>query len=212
LASEPTQQRQTINKENKTETRIENEKPTTLHKRNWIFWITIISILIIATIFLYPKVFKGDRLEYIRSKGKISISVFPFFNSTNDAIWDAFQSIIQDNLIASLSVSDEFSVRNIESVNNIMQGEKITNFASFTPSLASSISKKLDTDVYIYGNIGQIGSTIRINAQLIDTKSKEILKSFQIELYSEKEFSYKIIDSLSIDIENFLVISQLKRK
>ena len=53
-------------------------------------------------------------------------------------------------------------------------------------SVASTISQKLDANVFIYGSIKQAGSTIRLNAQLIDSKTKEIFKSFQIDGTVEK--------------------------
>ena len=47
------------------------------------------AVLIIAVIILaYPKIFKRDTLERLRSSGeRISVAVMPFQNMTNDTIW-----------------------------------------------------------------------------------------------------------------------------
>ena len=46
--------------------------------------------------------------------------------------------------------------------------------------------KKLDANIFIYGSINQAGTTIRVNAQLIDSKTERSFKSFEIEGPSEK--------------------------
>ena len=45
--------------------------------------------------------------------------------------------------------------------------------------------------------LNKAGNTIRINAQLIDSKTEEIFKSFQIEGLAEEENIFPFIDSLS---------------
>ena len=63
------------------------------------------AVLIIAVIILaYPKIFKRDTLERLRSSGeRISVAVMPFQNMTNDTIWNVWQDAIQDRLISSLA-------------------------------------------------------------------------------------------------------------
>ena len=121
-------------------------------------------------------------MEKLRSSGeRISVAVMPFQNMTNDTIWNVWQDGIQDKLITSLSNSEELKVRQTESINSLIQSKGLTNYASITPSVASTISQKLDANVFIYGSIKQAGATIRVNAQLIDSKTEEAFKSFQID-------------------------------
>ena len=60
------------------------------------------------------------------------------------------------------------------------------------------------------GSINQAGSTIRLNAQLIDSKTGDVLKSFQID-GKAGEYIFPLIDSLSVIVKNFLIISKLKK-
>ena len=103
-------------------------------------------------------------------------------------------------------------VRQTESINSLLQSKGLTNYASITPSVASTISQKLDANVFIYGSIKQAGAIIRLNAQLIDSKTEEVFKSFQIEGPSREEKIFQIIDSLSMMVKNFLIISKLRKE
>jgi tetratricopeptide (TPR) repeat protein len=190
---------------------IDKEKTTKLSKRKLLLGISILAILLIATLLAYPKIFKQDTLDKLRSSGeRISIAVMPFQNMTNDTIWNVWQDGIQDILITSLSNSEELKVRQRESVTSIFKSKGLANYTSITPSVASTISQKLEANIFIYGSIKQEGITIRVNAQLIDTKTKEVFKSFQLDGTNEKIMS--TIDSLSTMVKNFLIIYELKNE
>jgi tetratricopeptide (TPR) repeat protein len=171
--------------------------------------IVIAAMAVVIVILLYPKIFKRDTLEKLRSSGeRIAVAVMPFHNMTNDTIWDVWQDGIQTNLISILSDNpEELKVRQIGSIAGLIQSKGLTNYASITPSVASNISQKLDAEVFIQGNINQGSNTIRINAQLIDSKTEEVYKSFQIDGLPEKIIP--TIDSLSQMVKNFLIISKL---
>jgi tetratricopeptide (TPR) repeat protein len=197
----------------KEEKRIKKEKPFKFNKRTLFSGVAALIILIIAAVFVYPRVFKRDSLGNLRSSdGRISVAVMPFQNLTNDSIKNVWQDWIQNNLIASLSNSEELRVRQIQSINTLIQSKGLANYALITPSLASEISQKLNANVFIYGNIKQAGHTVRVNVQLIDSKTEEVFKSFQVEGPSKEEEIFQIIDSLSLKVKDFLVISKLKKE
>jgi TolB-like protein/Tfp pilus assembly protein PilF len=171
----------------------------------------ILMILIIAAVIVYPKTFRSDKLANLRSSdGRISIAVMPFQNMTNDTIWNVWQNGIQNNLITSLSNSDGLKVRQIESINRFLQSKGFNGSGSLTPAIASSISQKLDASILIYGSINQAGITIRVNAQLIDPKTMESFKSFQIDGVPENILNS--VDSLSRMVTDFLLISKLNKE
>jgi tetratricopeptide (TPR) repeat protein len=171
------------------------------------------AILIIAVLILaYPKIFKRNALENLRSSAeRISVAVMPFHNMTNDTIWNIYQEGIQDNICAYLSnFSDALKIRQVESINRIIQNSGFLNYSSITPTIAGNISAKLNAEIFVYGSIIKAGSKIRVNAQLIDTKTKESFKSFQVEGTSEENI-IPLIDSLSAQVKNFLLITRLKK-
>ena len=169
------------------------------------------AVLIIAVIVLvYPKIFKRNTLERLRSSGeRISIAVLPFQNMTNDTIWNVWQDGIQNELINNLANSEELQVRQTESVNAIIRGTGLTNYASITPSVANNISQKLDANVYVTGSIKKVDTTVRINAQLVDSRTHDTYKSFQKD--GTTMDILHMIDSLSLMVKNFLIISELEK-
>ncbi len=168
------------------------------------------AILVVAAILAFPKIFRQDKFGSLKSSdGRISIAVMPFQNNTNDSTWDVWQDGIQDNLITSLSNSGELKVRQAESIAGLIRSQGLTNYASITPSVGSTISQKLNANVLICGSINQAGSTIRMNAQLIDSKTEEVIKSFQIDETADRILF--ALDSLAEEVKNFLIISNLKK-
>jgi tetratricopeptide (TPR) repeat protein len=199
---------ESFRKEDNTE---KQEKPIKPKRIKLLSGVLFVIILIIAAIIAFPKLFKHDTLDKLRSSGeRISIAVMPFQNMTNDTIWNVWQDGIQNELINSLTNSKELRVQQSESIKSVINSKELTGYASITPSVASSISKKLNTDVFIYGSIKQAGTIIRLNAQLIDSKTAEAFKSFQID--GDGDDILFIIDSLSVMVRNFLIISVLEKE
>ena len=97
----------------------------------------------------------------------------------------------------------------MESIKGVIQGKGLTENASITPSLASAISQTLDASMFIYGSINQSDTILRINTKLINSKTDEVIKSFQIDGNIKKILS--IIDSLSKMVKDFLVLSKLEK-
>jgi tetratricopeptide (TPR) repeat protein len=170
------------------------------------------AILIIAVIVLaYREIFKRDTLERLRSSGeRIAVAVMPFQNMTNDTTWNIWQDGIQDRLVSYLSdFSDQLLVRPTQTTNIILKSYVQVNYAAITPSIASSVSKKLDADIFIYGNLKKPGNKVLLTAELIDSKTAEVLKSFEIEGLVKDEEILHITDSLRRSITDFLILSKL---
>jgi tetratricopeptide (TPR) repeat protein len=193
--------------------KVEKEKSAKTPKIKFLSAIAVTALFVIAATIAYPKLFKRNTLDRLRTSGeRISVAVMPFQNMTNDTTWNVWQDGIQDILINSLSNSKEFIVRQPESIYNLVKSQGIVNYASLTPSVASTISRKLDVNIFIYGNIKKSGNLIRLYAQLIDAGTKEVFQSFQVEGPSKDEMIFNIIDSLSVMVRNFLIISELARE
>jgi tetratricopeptide (TPR) repeat protein len=171
----------------------------------------IIAVLVIVVIILaWPRIFKPDKLERLRSEDEITIVVMPFQNMTGDEKKDFWQEMVQDNLITSLSNTEALNIRQPESINILLQNTDIDNYASITPAIAKNVSKKLEAGVYISGSINSSGETIRINAKLVDSETEEIFKSFRIEGVSDS--IVYLCDSLSVTVKDYLVITILQNE
>jgi len=173
--------------------------------------IIIALMAIVILILLYPKIVNRDKFRDIKDPdGRISVAVMPFQNLTNDTTKNFWQEMIQDNLITSLSNSEELQVRQAESITTLLQNNDLTNYASITPSVASRVSQKLDASVFVHGSINQIGSIIRLNAKLIDSETEEVFKSFQIDGTADNIL--RMVDSLSRLANNFMILTSLKKE
>lgn len=180
-------------------------------KRKWISAGVAGAMLITVAILIYPKIFSSDAIEKLRASGeRISVTVMPFRNMTNDTVWNIWQEGIQDILITYLSnYTEELKVPQAESVNGLVNVEKLANYTSITPSLAGKISQKLDADILIYGSIKQAGPRIRLDAQLINSRTLETLKAFELDGTAKEELIFQITDSLKLMVKNFLIVSKL---
>jgi tetratricopeptide (TPR) repeat protein len=72
------------------------------------------------------------------------------------------------------------------------------------------ISQKLEANVFISGGIAKSGTGIILSTSIIESKTEEILKSFQIE--GTAEMINPTIDSLRKMVTNFLLISKLQKE
>ena len=170
-----------------------------------------LAVFIAIILFVWSKIFEKSSIEKLRSSGeRISVAVMPFQNLTNDTTKNFWQEMIQDNLITSLSNSEELKVRQIESITTLLQSKGLAKYASVTPDIANTISEKLDANIFISGSINRSGSTIRLNAQLINSKAGDVLKSFQIN--GKAENILPLTDSLSKIIKDFLLLSTIKNE
>lgn len=167
----------------------------------------------LAIFFVRPERLKRSASDdEIFSDKRISIAVMPFINMTHDTIWDDWQEWIQDMLISYLSNYGDLQMRQKESIRKLIQGAPITNYASLSSHFAGEVSQKLNADFFISGNIRQSGAEVRLTAQIVDSKTLEITKYFEVEGSSDKVNYFPLIDTLRTIVGNYLIITKLKKK
>jgi len=170
----------------------------------------IITVLIIVVcILIYPKLFQKDQLNEIRDEeGMISVAVMPFENLTADSLYNTWQSGIQNLMISELSNSSELQVRQYMTMSTILGQKKSVNQASLTPTQAKEVALNLETRTFVLGKILKAGENIRISAQLLNSETEQIYKTFQIDGMAESEL-FSMSDSLAGLIRNYLEIKKL---
>jgi tetratricopeptide (TPR) repeat protein/TolB-like protein len=170
--------------------------------------ISVVIVFVLLGIYAYPKLFRRDTLEKLRTSGeRISVAVMPFQNMNHDSTLNDLQSVVQDRLINNLANSEELVVKERVYITGLLKSRGLTNYASIASSVAGTISQQLDAEVFIYGSITHIGSLMRLNAQLIDSKTSDIIKPFRME--GPPEEIILLSDSLSALILNYLVLSKM---
>jgi len=198
----------------KTESLEEAEKrvivPKPIKKRLRLSYVLNAALIIAVLILAWPRIFKSDSLKRLASSGeKVAIAVIPFQNMTNDTIWNYSEEAIQMNLITVLSYSGELRVRQKETIDQLISTNGFAEYSSISPRIAGSLSRKLDADIYISGNIQKAGTMMRVDAKLVGTKTMEVLRSFHVEQPVSDNNIIPISDSLGKKILDFLQISKL---
>jgi tetratricopeptide (TPR) repeat protein len=194
--------------------KVSEDKQTEFKKSKLLSYaISAVFVLVLLGVYAYPKIFKHDNLEKLASSGqRISIAVMPFKNMTNDTTWNTYQEGIQTNLISSLANTGELFVRKKDNINALLNSKGLVEYASISPTVAEKISSKLEADIFINGSIQHAGSTLRLNAELINTKTKEVLKSFEVNGPYDEDKIFEITDSLRKKVTDFLLISKLMKE
>jgi TolB-like protein len=171
----------------------------------------IALLLVVVAILVYPKIF-GNQDSRLRRRmpEQISIAVMPFKNMTGDTLLNLWQGGMQNLLITSLSNSEELSVRQFETMNNLINNSKDLSLAGITPSLASEMARKLEANTVIAGSLHKSGNKLRITANIMNPETEEIYKSFEMESLGEDGL-FELTDSLSMQLRNFLEIRQMKQ-
>jgi len=179
------------------------------------FWIIAFLFLVALTIVL--KLISPSGFKIITpgkqdtTDERISVTVMPFRNLTNDSALDYLTFGVQDWVVTCLSFyPDEFNVRPFELVRDVMRSENMSDYSSVTPYTGSGISKRLKAEVFLIGNIFKIGEIIRLNAQLVSSESEEVIVTFQEEGSADKIIY--TLDSLSIRVRDYLLISKIDKK
>jgi len=175
----------------------------------WVAAFLVLAVLTIVVKLMFPSGFnKSTSGKPDAPDDRISVTVMPFRNLTNDPELDYLTVGVQDWVVTCLSFyPEEFNVRPFELVRTLMDRDNISDYSSITPFTGSMISRRLDAEFFLIGNIFKMGEIIRLNAQLINSKSEEVIVTFQEEGMADKIIY--TIDSLSVKVRDYLLISKI---
>jgi TolB-like protein len=189
----------------------QKEKLPKLNKRKWLSGVVILVVIIIAVIFAYPKIFKRDKLENLRSRdGKYSIAVMPFENLTGDTTLNWFQRGISSLIINGLGNSSELSVRDDHTMFEVMESMNQVFTAGISPSMAKKVAEKVRAPTYISGNYQGKEDKYWILVNLVNTESGDIIWTNKVEGDLKSSEYLNLADSLCNEIKNYLEIKALE--
>ena len=172
----------------------------------------VIFIVLLGTggYFFYTTFHRPDWTDDLVSPdGSISIAVMPFQNLTEDTTWNIWQDGIQSRLISNLVNNPSLKVKPQDIINTLLQVNEQADFALISPAVIRRTSRKLDANLYVHGSIREANSVTSIDAQLISTRTNEVIKSFKLEGYLNERDAFQLADTLSHRLMNFLLISKL---
>ena len=174
----------------------------------------IIAVLFVAVcVLLYPKIFTKDQFEDIRdADGRISIAVMPFENLTGDTTLNWFQRGISSLIINGLGNSSELSVRDDQTMYEVMESMDQVFTAGISPSMAKEVAEKARSETYISGSYQGIEGKYLILVNLVDTESGDITWTNRVEGDLKSSKYLDLADTLCKEIKNYLEIKVLEQE
>jgi tetratricopeptide (TPR) repeat protein len=171
--------------------------------------LAVFLTIFLLGVFIYPRLFKSKSVGNLRSLTReLSVAVLPFQNMTNDTLRNIWKDMIQENLISALYNTRELHVRSKRIVNELYQKKNYKANSGIPSKIADAISEKVDADIYLNGSFMKVGHQIRIDLQMVDTKTEEVLKTFWKSCPEDDSLFFQAINLLSADVTDFLVISK----
>jgi tetratricopeptide (TPR) repeat protein/TolB-like protein len=202
------------------EKEIVSEESKQMHKKTffpvrnkkWIFILVLLAAVAVFLLLIYPAVSKRIVQKSSGTAGeRITIAVMPFHNLTNDSTLNYLRLGAQEGVVNNLLFyPEEFNVRPFDLIRSFLKNKSISYYSSLTSYSGIMISRKLDADVLLLGDINKSGEIIRLSAKLFDSKTKEIIRPFIVEGVS-KNIMFKI-DTLSEMVRKYLMISKIGEK
>jgi TolB-like protein len=193
------------------ESRYEEKRKPGKSTKGWLLSgvLAVFLAIVLLGVFIYPGLIKRKSADNLRSlPGELSVAVLPFQNLTNDTLRNIWKDLIQENLISALYNTSELHVRSKKSVNDLFQRKEYKGNSRIPSKIADDISEKVDADIYLNGSFMKVGRQIKIDLQMVDTKTEEVLKTFSKSCPEDDSLFFQTINSLSIDVTDFLVISK----
>jgi AraC-like DNA-binding protein/tetratricopeptide (TPR) repeat protein len=188
-------------------------KESTTVKRGskfYLFGFPVVLIpVIILIIFGYLVLKKIQMAELALRDKRITIAVLPFQNRTSDTLWNVWEEGIQESLISWLSNSNELRIIRKETIHTLLKTQSIPKYAVATSDIAGRLSNDLGASIYIDGSIRKAGNKVKLNAEIVDPNTEEVLKSFEITTPAKEDINYEFIDSLRKKVTDYLLISEL---
>jgi TolB-like protein/Flp pilus assembly protein TadD len=173
--------------------------------------LVLASILVVAIIFIFPKIFKKDKFENIRdTDGKISVAVMPFDNLTGDTTLNWFGKGISSLIINGLGNSKELAVCDDNTMYEAMESLNQVYSAGISPSTAKDVARRVKVESYLSGSFQGSEDTYWILVNLVNTENGNIIWSSKVEGNLKSSAYLDLADSLCNEIKNYLEIKALE--
>jgi serine/threonine protein kinase/Tfp pilus assembly protein PilF len=132
---------------------------------------------------------------------KPSLAVMHFENNTGDSALDHWRKAMSDLLIADLSQSKYISVISAEELYNILEDKNLLDVKSYSSKALKDVASRAGVKYVLVGKMTKAGETIRIDIQLQDPNSGEVIGSERVEGQGEESF-FAMVDDLTPKIKS----------
>jgi len=142
--------------------------------------------------------------------GRSSLAVFYFDNLTGEASLDWLRSGLTDMLVTNLSQSPALRVLSTSRLYQLLEEQGGLDAPATSARMVAAVARRAEAGTALVGSFVRAGSQIRIQAQLQDPASGEVLASEHVEGDAE-EGLFQLVDELTHRIRNRLELKALAR-
>jgi serine/threonine protein kinase len=137
-----------------------------------------------------------------------SLAVFYFDNLTDDAQLDWLETGLTDMLVTNLSQSPTLRVLSTSRLYQLLDEEGQRDAPAISADVVGQVARRADVATALVGSFVRAGSQIRIQAQLQDPSSGEVLASERVEGDVE-EGLFALVDELTARIRERLELQAM---
>jgi eukaryotic-like serine/threonine-protein kinase len=152
--------------------------------------------------------YMGGRGGAAEGDGRSSIAVFYFDNLTGDTRLDWLRSGLTDMLVTNLSQSPALRVLSTSRLYQLLEEAGSLEATTTSARVVAAVARRAETGTALVGSFVRAGSKIRIQAQLQDPATGEVLASERVEGDAE-EGLFTLVDELTRRIRNRLELKAL---
>jgi len=144
------------------------------------------------------------------SDGRSSIAVFYFDNLSGDSQLDWLSTGLTDMLVTNLSQSPTLRVLSTSRLYQLLDELGHGDASEASAQAVGAVARRADVETALVGSFVRAGSQLRIQAQLQDPRSGEVLASERVEGDAE-EGLFALVDDLTSRIRNRLELEVMAK-
>ena len=168
-------------------------------RKRWLLPATAAIAIALVVWLLWP--FGGEDVP--SEKPKVSIAVLYFENASGDPELDWLRTGLTEMLVTDLSQIPDVAVVSTNRLFQILKGLEQQDEQVFSADVVREVSERAQTDKVIQGSFMKAGDRIRIDIQVLDPASAEILTTEKVEGEGESSL-FAMVDDLSLHVRDHL--------
>jgi serine/threonine protein kinase/tetratricopeptide (TPR) repeat protein len=174
--------------------------------RRWLLPALGVAVILLAAVVLLPLLDRGPAVP--EADGRSSIAVFYFDNLSGNSQLDWLRTGLTDMLVTNLSQSPTLRVLSTSRLYQLLDELGFGDASTMSAQAVGAVARQADVETALVGSFVQAGSLLRIQAQLQDPRSGEVLASERVEGNAE-EGLFVLVDDLTSRIRNRLELQAL---
>jgi serine/threonine protein kinase/tetratricopeptide (TPR) repeat protein len=171
-------------------------------------WLLPAAAVVALVLVLGALVAMRGRAPAVSGDGRSSLAVFHFDNLSDDTQLDWLETGLTDMLVTNLSQSPTLRVLSTSRLYQLLDELGQRDASAISAEVVGEVARRADVATALVGSFVRAGSQLRIQAQLQDPASGEVLASERVEGDAE-EGLFELVDELTARIRSRLQLQAM---